>query len=290
MKIINFRANDETRAGLMTDLGVIDIAARLPGAPSDTVALIAGWAKWREQVSLLADAAPDHALAEVSLAPPVARPGKIFALGLNYADHCAEGGLPIPENQTWFTKATSAANGPYDPIELPVISEQLDYEAEMVAVIGRKARNVSAEQARDVVFGYCVGNDVSVRDWQLVTPQWSLGKSFDKSAPFGPWITTADAVDPHALGIRSFVNGDKRQDSNTGHFVFNVYDMVAYLSQAMTLEPGDLIFTGTPSGVGLHWPGGPTFLKEGDIVRVEIDGLGAIENIVERGPAGMVLG
>lgn len=291
MKIASFHTNEGPRAGLVTDDGLIDIAAHVAGAPSDTTTLIAAWPAWRDAVGALsADAAQVLRLADVRLAPPVARPGKIFALGLNYADHCAEGGLPIPEHQTWFTKASSAVNGPYDPVELPAASEQLDYEAELVAVIGRRARNVTVEQAREVVFGYCVGNDVSVRDWQLVTPQWSLGKSFDKAAPFGPWITTADTVDPHALGIRSYVNGEKRQDSNTRHFVFNVYDMISHLSQAMTLEPGDLLFTGTPSGVGLHWRDGPAFLKAGDVVRVEIDQLGMIENPVEHGPRGPVLG
>lgn len=290
MKLVRFSSKDGSRMGLVVGEGIVDIGAHLPDAPIDSTALIAAWPSLADQIGALTDRTPDHRFSDMHIEAPVGRPGKIFALGLNYADHCAEGGLPIPEHQLWFTKASSAVNGPYDPLELPAVSDQLDYEAELVVVIGRRARNVSVEAAKEVIFGYCVGNDVSVRDWQLLTPQWSLGKSFDKAAPFGPWITTADAVDPHNLGIRSFVNGEKRQDSNTRHFVFNAYDMVSYLSQAMTLEAGDLIFTGTPSGVGLHWPGGPALLKEGDVVRVEIDALGAIENRVERGSNQQIIG
>lgn len=284
MKLVTFSpAGGTSRVGLVVSGGIVDLSPHI--AAADMTTLIRNWPSLMDQVGAFESSPADYPLDSVHIDAPVLRPGKIFALGLNYADHCKEGGLPIPEHQTWFTKAASAANGPFDAIELPVVSDQLDYEAELVVVIGRYARNVPVEQARTVIFGYAAGNDVSVRDWQLLTPQWSLGKSFDKAAPFGPWITTADAVDPHGLGIRSFVNGEKRQDSNTRHFVFNVFEMVSYLSRAMTLEPGDLIFTGTPSGVGLHWQGGPAFLKEGDVVRVEIDELGAIENRVERGSA-----
>jgi ureidoglycolate lyase len=153
----------------------------------------------------------------------------------------------------------------------------VDYEAELVVVIGRRCRHVAKERAHEVVFGYCAGNDVSARDWQFHTAQWMLGKSFDTHAPFGPWIVTADEIgDPHALGIRCFVNGEKRQDSNTSNLVFNVFDQIALLSQAVTLEPGDVIFTGTPGGVGMAMKP-PRYLKAGDLVRVEIDKIGAIE-------------
>ncbi len=171
----------------------------------------------------------------------------------------------------------TSVNAPFDPIELPNVSMMLDYEAELVAVIGKRCKHVPKEKAHDVVFGYCAGNDVTVRDWQFKTPQWMLGKSFDTHAPFGPWIVTADEIgDPHALGIRAFVNGEKRQDSNTKHLVFNVYDQIALLSQAMTLEPGDIIFTGTPGGVGVAMKP-PQFMKAGDVTRIEIDKIGAIE-------------
>ena len=163
-------------------------------------------------------------------------------------------------------------------MQIPKVSHFVDYEVELVAVIGKGGRHIAKDKAHECVFGYCVGNDVTERVWQHRTPQWSLGKSFDTHAPIGPWITTPDELDdPHALDIRCFVNGELRQNSNTRHLVFNVYDQVAQLSQAMTLEPGDLIFTGTPGGVGAAME--PRhFLNAGDIVRCEIAGLGHLEN------------
>jgi 2-keto-4-pentenoate hydratase/2-oxohepta-3-ene-1,7-dioic acid hydratase in catechol pathway len=168
-------------------------------------------------------------------------------------------------------------NGPYDPIEKPKASDAIDYEAELVFIIGKRCRHVSREDAAAAIFGYSVGNDVSVRDWQMATSQFLLGKSFDTHAPFGPWIVTPDELgDPHALGIRSFVNGQKRQDSNTRHLIFDIYDQIAHVSQAMTLEPGDVIFTGTPGGVGMAMDP-PCFLRAGDTVRVEIERIGVLE-------------
>jgi 2-keto-4-pentenoate hydratase/2-oxohepta-3-ene-1,7-dioic acid hydratase in catechol pathway len=182
----------------------------------------------------------------------------------------------VPEHPIWFTKLGNAINGPFDPIVLPRISQMTDYEAEMVAIIGQRCRHVSREQASEVVFGYCVGNDVSVRDIQKRTSQWMLGKSFDTHAPFGPWITTADEVgDPHKLDMHCQVNGEMRQNSNTRLMIHNVWDQIAQLTQVMTLEPGDVIFTGTCSGVGAA-SNPPKFLKVGDTVRVEIETLGAI--------------
>jgi len=204
-----------------------------------------------------------------------------MAIGLNYADHIAESGLGTPEHQVWFSKASTSANGPYDPIQIPKVSQTLDYEAELVAVIGRGGRHISRADAPAAVFGYCCGNDATERAWQHRTPQWVVGKSFDTHAPFGPWITTADEVaDPHALSIRCLVNGEVRQDSNTRHLVFDLWDQIAHLSQAMTLEPGDLIFTGTPGGIGAAMKP-MQFLKAGDRVRVEIEGLGALDNPCE---------
>jgi 2-keto-4-pentenoate hydratase/2-oxohepta-3-ene-1,7-dioic acid hydratase in catechol pathway len=174
----------------------------------------------------------------------------------------------------------TSINAPFEPIELPMASEQVDYEAELVVIIGKRCKHVTAEKAAQVVFGYCAGNDVSVRDWQLRTSQWVLGKSFDTHAPMGPWIVTPDEIgDPHALGIRCFVNGEQRQSSNTRHLIFNVYDQIVHLSNATTLEPGDVIFTGTPGGVGLAMKP-PRWLKPGDKVRVEIDRIGAIEAVM----------
>ena len=204
----------------------------------------------------------------------------MLAIGLNYADHVRETGRDMPDQQVWFGKLPNAVNGPFDPVQIPRASQRIDYEVELVAVIGRAGRHISAADAPAHVFGYCVGNDVSVRDWQRQTPQWLLGKSFDTHAPYGPWITTADEVgDPHRLGIRCLVNGELRQTSNTRELIFKIWDMIAHVSKAVTLQPGNLIFTGTPSGVGMareppHW------LKAGDRVRCEIDELGAIENVM----------
>jgi len=240
--------------------------------------LITLWSDLEVEVRRMAGA-PEETLplSEVHLLAPIPRPGKIMAIGLNYADHIAESGQGTPQHQTWFSKAVTAINGPFDPIEVPRASALVDYEAELVVVIGKRCRHVAKERAAEVIFGYCVGNDVSVRDWQLRTPQWVLGKSFDTHAPIGPWIVTADELgNPHTMGIRCFVNGEKRQDSNTSNLVFNVYDQTAHLTESMTLEPGDLIFTGTPGGVGGAMRP-PQFLKAGDKVRVEIDRIGSIE-------------
>jgi 2-keto-4-pentenoate hydratase/2-oxohepta-3-ene-1,7-dioic acid hydratase in catechol pathway len=226
---------------------------------------------------LVEESEADAALADVRLMAPVTRPGKIMGIGLNYADHIKESGQPTPNHQVWFSKAVTSINGPFDPIELPLASKMTDYEAELVVIIGKRCKHVPAERAGGVVFGYCAGNDVSVRDWQMRTPQWSLGKSFDTHAPIGPWIVTPDELgDPHSLGIRCLVNGELRQNSNTKYLVFSVFDQIAHLSQAMTLQPGDVIFTGTPGGVGLAM-NPPQLLKEGDRVRIEIDRIGAIE-------------
>jgi 2-keto-4-pentenoate hydratase/2-oxohepta-3-ene-1,7-dioic acid hydratase in catechol pathway len=264
-------------------LGVVqgDRVHPISGLPDNEMATLAGrFDEFRPQVEA-ALKVPGLPLSEVRLLPPVTRPNKIMAIGLNYADHIRESSMAWPEQQTWFCKQISALSGPYDPIEVPKVSTALDYEAELVAVIGKGGRHISKEDAPKHVFGYCVGNDVSVRDWQLATSQWVLGKSFDTHAPIGPWITTADEIgDPHRLDIRCFVNGELRQNSNTRELVFNVWDQISRLSGAMTLKSGDLIFTGTPSGVGGAMKP-PKHLKHGDKVRVEIAELGAIENTCE---------
>ena len=185
----------------------------------------------------------------------------------------------MPKSQLWFNKQVSCITGPRNPIELPKVSDKLDYEAELAFVIGKRCRHVPKAQARTVVAGYLVANDVSVRDWQARSPTYTLGKSFDTHGPIGPWITTDDEVaDPHALDMRLTVNGEERQHSSTGGMIYDIYDQIAYLSTVMTLEPGDLISTGTPSGVGIA---SGRFLKTGDVVRVEIGELGAIENTVQ---------
>jgi 2-keto-4-pentenoate hydratase/2-oxohepta-3-ene-1,7-dioic acid hydratase in catechol pathway len=260
MKLCTFAHGDETRIGIVRDGTVIDLAATLPKAPRDMIGLIREWDVWREQCATVERSAQGGvALDKVRLLAPVTNPRKVLAIGLNYADHIAETGMATPTAQIWFCKQPTAVNGPYDPIELPKASTMVDYEGEMVAI---------------------VGNDVSARDWQRKTAQWMMGKSFDTHAPFGPWITTADEVgDPHALGLRTLVNGEVRQSSNTENLVFSTFDQIAEVSQAFTLEPGDVIYTGTPGGVGLAMKP-PSFLQKGDRVRVEMDKLGHIEGVM----------
>jgi ureidoglycolate lyase len=276
MKLTTFEHDGRVSTGAIAGDRVVDLGAA--GFPGDMIELIARWPQIEDKIRRqIARGMTDFALSAVRLRAPVPNPQKIVAIGLNYADHVAETGRQKPDRQVWFAKLPNAVNGPYDDIQLPRASSMIDYEAELVVVIGKHCRHVAREDAADIVFGYMAGNDVSVRDWQSHTPQWILGKSFDTHAPAGPWIVTADEIgDPHALGIRCFVNGDMRQNSNTEHLVFNVWDQIAHVSQAMTLLPGDLIFTGTPGGVGMAM-NPPSFLKSGDVVRVEIDRIGAIE-------------
>jgi ureidoglycolate lyase len=281
VKIVRYEDHDGAKLGAVKGEGIIDLGRRFPSLSDNAIELIKQWRDLSGEVqTVVAQSAPDVALAKVRLLAPVARPGKVMGIGLNYADHIEESGQEKPRHQVWFTKAVTAINGPFAPIEIPHASPMVDYEAELVVIVGKRCRHVPRGSAADVIFGYCVGNDVSVRDWQLRTPQWMLGKSFDTHAPIGPWIVTADEFgDPHATGIRCFVNGELRQNSNTENLVFNVYDQIAHLSEAMTLEPGDLIFTGTPGGVGGAMRP-PKFLKAGNKVRVEIDRIGAIEAVM----------
>jgi 2-keto-4-pentenoate hydratase/2-oxohepta-3-ene-1,7-dioic acid hydratase in catechol pathway len=225
-----------------------------------------------------------HDPESATLLAPVPDPPKIICLGLNYRDHAAESGAPIPDEPILFSKYTSALVGHQTDIVLPSVSREVDYEAELVVVVGRRGKHVARERAMEYVAGYTIGHDVSARDWQLQKPgkQWMVGKTFDTFAPVGPALVTADEVpDPHALGIRLRLNGKTMQDSNTSQMIFRVDQVIAYLSQVFTLEPGDLIFTGTPPGVGMARKP-PVWLQAGDVVEVEIDGLGTLRNPVVR--------
>lgn len=284
MRLARFEAGGEIKLGLVEGEAVALLSDRIDGVGADMIGVISRWNALRGPAEALRGKA-DYALADVRLLAPIKRPGKILAIGLNYADHVAEAGIAKPAHQLWFTKAATAANGPYDPIQRPLVSTALDYEAELVAVIGAGGRHVPAERAAAAVFGYCVGNDVSVRDWQMQSGQFMIGKSFDTHAPFGPWIVTADELNPADLTIKTFVNGEPRQNSNTCNLIFDVPAQIAHVSQAMTLEPGDLIYTGTPGGVGMAMKP-PVWLKAGDVVRVEIGDIGHIENrVADEAPA-----
>lgn len=228
-----------------------------------------------------------YALEDVRLLAPVL-PRKYLAIGLNYSDHIAESGLEAPEVPFFFNKQVTCVVGPGDEVHMPRVSNMLDYEAELAIVIGKRCRHVPIEQAAEVIAGYTIANDVSVRDWQLRTPTMTIGKSFDTHGPLGPWIVTPDELgDPHDLGIRTFINNEQRQNGNTREMIFNCFEQVSHLSEAFTLQPGDVIATGTPAGVGAArqpFPNG--LLKVGDVMRVEIDGIGALENSVVQEPDG----
>lgn len=227
-------------------------------------------------------------LAKTRLRQPVMRPGKILAIGLNYAAHAAESVSFLPEMrddvQKWFNKQVTAACGPGDPIHVPKVSSQLDYEAELVVVIGRHGRHVPKARAMEIVAGFSCGCDASVRDWQKASPTMIMGKGFDTHAPFGPWLVTPDEVGPLGeLGIRGFVNDELRQQARLGDMIHSIEEQIAHLTAAFTLEPGDVIFTGTPAGVGAG-RNPPLWLKEGDRFRVEIDRVGSLENPVVNEP------
>jgi 2-keto-4-pentenoate hydratase/2-oxohepta-3-ene-1,7-dioic acid hydratase in catechol pathway len=281
MKLCSFRRDGAHALGVVLEDEVVDLAAAAPDLPREMTALLAaGEAALRRAAGAAASARDRLPLASHELAAPVLRPPKFLGIGLNYADHVAEAGLEAPKLPTVFNKQSTCATGPRDPIHLPRVSQALDYEGELGFVVGRRCRHVPRARAHEVIAGYCVVNDVSVRDWQLRVPTWTMGKSFDTHGPLGPWLTTADEVgDPHGLRLRTWVNGELRQDSNTKNLIFDCFAIVEHLSTAFTLEPGDVVATGTPGGVGIAMKP-PQLLRAGDRVRVEIEGLGALENPV----------
>lgn len=284
MKLLRFKTGRDVHLGALKDGGIVS----LDGAEYPTMlSLIADGEDGLHRIRKVVEASkPSIALAEAQLLSPLERPGKYLAIGMNYRKHLEEAerlGVPAPKAQLWFNKQTTCIAGPYDDIE-PGVTEKLDYEVELGVVIGAKAKGVAEADAKGHVFGYLVANDVSARDWQFHSPTFTVGKSFDTHGPIGPWIVTADEiVDPHALTLRCLVNGERRQESNTSQMIFNIWQQIAYLSTAFSLEPGDLIATGTPEGVGVGMEP-PVFLRPGDVVRCEIDGIGAIENTVSARP------
>lgn len=282
MKLVRFESEGGARIGAVKGDGIVDLVAA--GARWKRIVDIAaeGQQALSELRTLVERRQPSVLLSNVRLLAPIERPGKYLAIGMNYAKHLEEAdklGVKRSQHQTWFNKQTTCINGPYDEIE-PGVTEKLDYEVELAAVIGTPAKNVSEADAPSHVFGYTVANDVSARDWQFHTPTFTMGKSFDTHGPIGPWIVTADEVpDPHALDLRCYVNGELRQNNNTSQMIHNLWAQIAYLSTAFTLETGDLIATGTPEGVGVGLEP-QVFLQPGDVIRCEIDGIGAIENRV----------
>ena len=280
MPLIRYTETDEPRLGWLIDESSIAPLDLDDDPVLGVAAVLAMESSARASLVDRALASPARvALSDVTVLSPVPRPQKIFAVGLNYADHIAEAGLPLPPVPTIFAKYPNTIAGPYDPIERPIVSDKLDYEGELAIVIGRRAKHVPAERAGDVIGGYCVLDDVTVRDWQQATPQWTMGKSFDGHAPIGPWLTLPDEVDVSDLAIETRVNGELRQSSSTRQLVHSPAAIIAYISQAVTLEPGDVIATGTPGGVGFLMDP-PRYLVPGDEVRIRIDGLGELVNRV----------
>jgi len=289
MKLATFTHSGSTRIGVVDGDQIVDLSAAAPTLPSEMVAFLeAGDSALEGARSALAASGNRLALADVTLESPVLRPPKILAVGLNYADHVAEAGLETPQFPMIFNKQSTSAHPPFAPFHLPRASQALDYEGELGVVIGKRCRHVPADRATEVIAGYTVVNDVSVRDWQLRVPTFTMGKSWDTHCPMGPWIVTADEVgDPHTLDLKTWVNGELRQSSNTKNLIFDCFTLVEHLSTAFTLEPGDVIPMGTPGGVGIAMKP-PSLLVAGDVVKVAIDGIGEIENAVIDEPADTV--
>ena len=279
MRLASFAHEDRRRVGVILGDEIVDLLLARPDAPTGMREFLALGAEGRAAAEVAVEKGGNRLpLSEVELLAPVPRPGKFLAVGLNYADHIAETGAETPAYPTIFTKQPTCTNSPHGAIEIPRASSRVDYEGELGIVIGETCRHVAVADAPSVIAGYTIVNDVSVRDWQNRTRQFTMGKSFDTHGPTGPAIVTPDELgDPHDLNIRTLVNGEVRQDSNTKHLIFNCYAIIEYISTAMTLEPGDIIATGTPSGVAAGMPQ-PQWLKPGDAVRVEITNIGAIEN------------
>ena len=285
MKLITFTEASRTRIGLLQNQNVVDLSQAAPSLPQDMLSLLQAGDAAMQEAAKHASATAHFSIPDVVIEAPIKRPPKILAIGLNYRAHAEESDMDIPKYPVVFTKQATSANGPYSPIHSPNETNMLDYEGELAVVIGKRCRRVSKADASKVIAGFCVLNDVSVREWQFLAtpPQFTMGKSWDTHNPFGPAIVTPDEVDPHNLMLRTLVNGELRQETNTDDLIFDCYDIIEFLSTAFTLEPGDVIATGTPSGVGAAMQPQAT-LQIGDTVRVEIEGLGFIENEVIKEP------
>ena len=294
MRLVSYAADGRWRSGLLRGEAVVDTEAAAQQArfgrdgvdwSSNRAVLQAGHeerAALSEAASVIESSAMP--LADVRLGPPIIDPEKILCMGLNYRDHAAENNLPLPEVPLFFAKFRNSLIGPADQIVLPAASEQIDYEAELAVVIGRRCRDVPVAEALGCVAGAMALNDVSARDLQMQASQWTVGKAIDTFAPCGPALVLMDEVDDiQSLGVRARVNGETLQDGNTSLMAFGVAEAIAFLTRVMTLEPGDIIATGTPAGVGMARKP-PVWLRDGDVVEVEIDGIGTLRNPVAGAP------
>ena len=282
MKLIAFTHNNKKQIGAVMEEYVIPV----DDGPDNLIDFFTADDVFKQRFAARISSGEHRiTLADIKLEAPIAKPPKFFGVGLNYADHIEETGAERPEYPTIFNKQSTCVIGPGAAIHRPRVSEKLDYEGEFGIVIGKRCRHVPRERAREVIAGYTICNDVSVRDWQARSHTWTLGKSFDTHGPIGPWIVTPDEIaDPHHLDIKTWVNEALRQSSNTRHLIFDCDYLIEYLSTVMTLEPGDIIATGTSSGVGVKMkPRG--YMKAGDVVRIEIEKIGVLENPVIEEPA-----
>lgn len=292
MKLLTFKSGSEYRLGIFSESGIIDVAAaqnlashagnfHLPETPAE---FFSAGLDFLPALKGLRDAAHGRSgdwllpVEDIEWGPVVPNPGKILCVGLNYQRHAAESNMAAPTTPILFSKFNNAIAAHNEGVPVNPGAEQIDYEAELVVVMGKSAHNIAAEEALDAVLGYCNGNDLSARDLQFRTPQWLLGKTLDKFLPIGPYLVTADDVpDPQALSIRAWLNGELRQDSSTADMIFPVREIISYASRYISLESGDIIATGTPEGVILGKKGWP-WMKAGDVTTVEIEGLGRLEN------------
>ena len=284
MKLVNYYVEGEITLGIVGEKGIIDVKKTANRqnklVPLSMGEVISSGAQGIKQLKSLLDEESSFIFEEnIQFAPCVDKPEKIICVGLNYVNHAKESNMEIPDFPILFSKFNNALAAHRQVIAIPETAKQIDYEAEMVMVVGKEARNVTQEEALSCVFGYTVGNDVSARDFQFRTGQWLLGKTCDDFAPIGPYVVTADEIDPTNLRIECKINGQIKQSANTADMIFDCATLVSYISQHMTLKPGDLIFTGTPDGVILgeqennrHW------LKSGDVMEVTIEQIGTLKN------------
>lgn len=284
MRLARFEHEARISLGLVVEDEIVDLSGTA-GVPNRMETFLDGGESVFEAARRAESSAPRLPIEDVRLLAPVPMPGKFLAIGLNYADHVRETGSEAPEFPVFFNKQRTCVTGPFDPIHIPRASSLVDYEGELGVVVGRRCRHVPLDRAHEVVAGYVVVNDVSVRDWQVRAPTMTLGKSFDTHGPIGPWLTTPGEIpDPEKLRIRTWLNDDLRQDGNTSDMIVGIARQIEVLSTVFTLEPGDIISTGTPAGVGFT-ASPAVFMQPGDVVRIEIDGLGRIENpVIEEPP------
>ena len=288
MKIVGFEADGGLRLGVVEGDQVIDLQAVDAKVPNDLGAVLAasnGDLKPLDDIAKRAPASARRPLKGLKFGLPVARPGKIICLGLNYLDHVKEGPSRdnIPKFPSIFMRCLTSMVPHEQPIVRPKASEQLDYEAEMMLIVGKRAKHLTLANATSCVAGYSCSNEGSVREFQRKTTQWDMGKNFDRTGGFGPWMVTADELPDGGKGLKieSRLNGTVMQSDNTANMMFPVPDMLVYVTQGMTLEPGDIIFTGTPSGVGHARKPNPIWMKDGDVCEIEVEGIGTLRNPIE---------